>query len=56
MNTMEGTANRKGQRIVITVAKKPHTGSLIRTPQSSKDEAGELRRLFTRMLRALRGA
>ena len=41
MNTMEGTVNRKGQRIVIPVAKKPHTGSLLNAAAPRRNEAGQ---------------
>lgn len=40
MNTIEDTVNRKGQRIVIKVAKKPHTGNVLNTAALSRNGAG----------------
>ena len=36
---MESTANRKGQRIVISVAKKPHGDSVAIKPEPSVSDA-----------------
>ena len=37
-DTMESTANRKGQKIVITVARKPHGDSVAIKPVPSAHE------------------
>lgn len=40
MNTIEGTVNRKGQRIVSKIEKKPHTGSLSHAAALPRNGAG----------------
>jgi hypothetical protein len=55
METVQDTANRHGQRIVITVAKKPHGPGAPAAAQPSKTEAAHFRDLLQRVIRVLRG-
>jgi len=55
MESLHGTENRHGQRIVITVAKKPHGAGVPAVAQPSKTEAAHFRDLLQRVIRVLRG-